>query len=63
MIDDWWEVLLAQRMADGMTGANEGNFDPPYPGSDDPQEQDENRAYWRGFMKRRKELGSEFRWR
>lgn len=54
--------MLAERMADGRKDANEGVFEPPYLNSDDPQDEDENAAYKRGFNERRRELGDVFRW-
>ena len=59
---DWYDDMLNVRLHDGMRDAELGTFDPPYPGSDDPQEQDENRAYQQGFNQRRKELGDKFEW-
>jgi len=61
-INDWWDTMLEGRTDDGRRDADEGKFDPPYPGSDDPQDEDENGAYERGFKQRRKELGDAFKW-
>lgn len=60
---DWYGTMLEERTNDGRRDADEGTFDPPYHGSDDPQDEDENAAYERGFQQRRKELGDAFQWR
>jgi hypothetical protein len=60
--DDWWEELLDERQADGRSDAGKGVFDPPHPGSDDPQDDMENHAYESGWRQRRKELGESFKW-
>lgn len=62
MMTDRWAKLMAEHEQDGARDAERGYIDFPYPGSDDPQEQDENRAYQRGFNRRRKELGEMFEW-
>ncbi len=58
-----WLLLLNARYAAGWLDAEAGMYDPPYPGSDDPQELDENRAYKQGFDRSRKELGDSFKWK
>lgn len=58
----WWNKMLAEREQEGAHDADSGEYDPPYPNSDDPQDHDENAAYWRGFNRRRKELGPAFNW-
>lgn len=62
MTADWWDELLAERFRDGQRDAEHGRFESPYPGSQDPQDEDENLAYRRGFDQRRRELGDAFRW-
>jgi hypothetical protein len=59
---DWWDELLASRKADGRRDADEGVYDPPYPGSEDPTDDYENGYYKQGLDERRAELGTEFRW-
>lgn len=59
---DWWEKLLAGHREDGAENAEHGVFDPPYPCSCDPTDQDENYAYELGWKRRRKELGTRFKW-
>ena len=63
MIADWWDDLLAERKRDGCSAAETGIYDPPYPNSDDPQDEAENAAYKQGFQQRRKELGEAFKFR
>lgn len=58
----WWDGLLAASANEGMRDADIGRFEPPYQGSDDPQDSDLNAAYEFGFKQRRKELGNAFRW-
>lgn len=62
MQEDWWNKLLNERFADGRRDAERGRCELPYPGSQDPQDEDENLAYRRGFDARRQELGDKFRW-
>jgi hypothetical protein len=59
---DWWADLLKENFEQGQKDADKGMFDPPYPGSDDPQDETENTAYADGFSARRKELGESFKW-
>ena len=54
--------MLKERRQDGKKDADRGLFNPPYPGSDDAQDQEENWAYKEGFNSRRKELGPRFNW-
>ena len=61
-VDEWWLGLLEAHEADGRRDAEHGIFDPPYPGSEEPDEADENHAYKRGFDQQRKEMGEGFRW-
>lgn len=58
-----WDDVLADREADGRADAERGVFEPPYPGSPDPQDMDEHDAYRAGWFARRKELGDAFAWR
>jgi len=59
---DWWNELLESRHEDGRKDADRGLFNRPYAGNVDPQNEDENEAYKRGFDERRKELGDKFEW-
>jgi hypothetical protein len=59
---DWWIEMLSFRDKQGAEDADRGSFSPPYPGSEDPQDTDENAAYRSGFDRRRKELGASFCW-
>lgn len=60
---DWWTEHLAQFEADGRKDAESGTYDLPWcRDEDDPQSQDENAAYHRGFTQRRRELGKAFKW-
>ncbi|MCR4297481.1 MAG: hypothetical protein NUV75_01825 [Gallionella sp.] len=60
---DWWNDLLAEHAADGRCDADLGVYRPPWASeADDPQNQDENVAYRRGFDARRRELGEAFKW-
>ena len=62
-LSDWWDQHLAEFEADGRKDADAGTYDLPWHrDEDDPQSQDENAAYHRGFAKRRKELGNLFKW-
>ncbi len=53
---DWWQQNLRAYFIDGQEDAEDGVFDPPWPGGDDPQEVDENYAYQRGWDSKQKEL-------
>ena len=59
---DWYSEMLKQRENDGAADAEKGRFNWPYPASDDPNDEDENLAYSRGFDRRRRELGDKFEW-
>jgi hypothetical protein len=59
---EWWQNELAADRAAGRSDADKGVYNPPYPGSDDPGDQDQNSAYHEGFQARRHELGSKFEW-
>ena len=59
---DWWEERLENYKTDGMLDADVGIYNPPHSDNDDPQDQDENEAYKKGFMARRLELGDAFKW-
>ena len=59
---DWWDEMLESRREDGRRDAEQGKHEPPYPGSGDPQDEDENAAYDDGWHQRRKELGDAFQW-
>jgi len=61
-MNDWWESMLDECRRDGSADADNGVFDLPYPGSDDPEDEDYNHAYKEGFDTRRKELGDKFEW-
>ena len=62
-VDEWWTRHLAEFEAQGRKDADMGIYDLPWHrDEDDPQNQDENAAYHRGFAKRRKELGNAFKW-
>jgi len=62
-MSDWWAKNLAEFEARGRKDADEGTYNLPWRSEeDDPQNQDENAAYHRGFAKRRKELGNAFKW-
>ena len=61
-VGDWWEQLKATHQEHGKRDANRGVFEPPYPNSEDPTEQDENEAYRKGFSSERKKLGDAFKW-
>lgn len=62
-MSNWWESNLAEFEADGRRDAEHGVYNPPWPSEDnDPQNQDENAAYRKGFDARRRELGDKFRW-
>ncbi len=54
--------LLDQRTEDGARDASLGVFLPPYPCSDDPQDDAENAAYEKGWRTKRSELRDSFRW-
>jgi len=54
--------MLDECRRDGSADADNGVFDLPYPGSDDPEDEDYNHAYKEGFDTRRKELGDKFEW-
>ena len=60
---DWWQQQLAEDRAAGIADASNGVYNPPYPGSGDPGDEDENHAYNVGFQRRRRELGSKFEWK
>lgn len=60
--DDWWDALLAEIASQARADANLGVYEPPYPVSDDPTDEEENYIYKREFNKRRKELGDKFKW-
>lgn len=62
-IDQWWERQRAEFKQDGRNDADRGLFRLPYPGTDDPSDEESNIAYQRGFMERRKELGDKFEWK
>lgn len=62
-IDDWWTQLINDHKNDGKAAADNGVYDPPYPGSEDPQDEIENLAYDKGFNERRSELGVNFKWK
>jgi len=53
---------LQERTLDGRDDADWGIYNFPYPDADDPQDEDENLAYHMGFLNRRIELGSDFKW-
>ena len=60
---DWWERALADHKESGRRDADVGRYTPPHAGGDeDPQDADENAAYKKGFMERRRELGEAFKW-
>ena len=59
----WWTKMLKERYDDGWRDAELGVFEPPYPNSDDPQDQDENFEYEKGFHDKRVKLGKDFQWR
>lgn len=62
-ITEWWRKLLSDHTANGISDANNGVFEWPYPDdSNDPQSEDENLAYKNGFDNRRRELGDSFKW-
>ena len=62
-MSDWWHEHLAEFAADGRKDADLGMYRPPWPSEDDdPQNQDENLAYRKGFDEKRKELGNAFKW-
>ena len=58
----WWDNIMDGVKKEGAEHAEIGVFYPPYPGSDDPEDEDYNRAYQEGFNARRKELGDKFQW-
>ena len=58
----WWQDNLENYKSDGRFDAEAGFYNPPHSDSDDPQDQDENEAYKKGFIERRKELGDAFKW-
>ncbi|HSH42967.1 MAG TPA: hypothetical protein VK973_12655 [Arenicellales bacterium] len=60
--EDWWVLLLKEYRADGQRDADRGRYNPPYPGSDDPEDACVNEAYRRGFYDRRSVLGNAFEW-
>lgn len=62
-VADWWKKQIAEYEQDGMRDAEKGTYRPPYPGTDDPSDEEMNLVYKRGFMKRRKELGDKFEWK
>lgn len=59
----WWERQLREYTAEGREDCELGLFDPPYPNSDDPQDQGANHAYESGWHGRRMQLGEKFKWR
>ena len=59
---NWWTEILDLYRKDGAISADKGEFDAPYPGSEDPEDQEANWAYKQGFNQRRKELGDKFKW-
>lgn len=61
-MEDWWSLNLARYEAVGMLDAEKGVFCLPHEDDYDPQNQDENEAYRRGFDKRRHALGDAFKW-
>lgn len=63
VISDWWDDLLKDREKQGEIDAQNGVFEYPYSDDSDPQNQDENLAYKRGFTKKRNELGESFKWK
>ncbi len=60
-LTDWWDDLLKNREDQGRDDAGRGVFHVPYVDAD-PQDQDENEAYEKGWWARRKELGEKFKW-
>lgn len=64
-VDKWWREHLDGYRSDGRRDADEGVYRPPHAlpeENPDPQYFDENMAYKDGFMKRRRELGEDFKW-
>ena len=59
---EWWENILQAHEDAGRADAVIGKYEPPYPGSNDPQDEDENAAYDGGFKRGRNELGDSFKW-
>ena len=60
---EWYDQQLAEYKEDGRKDADKGLYRPPYPGTDDPTDEDLNDIYKAGFMERRWELGDKFEWR
>lgn len=61
-MNDWWENLMLERIIGGENDAKKGVYEPPHPGSHDPQDVDENSAYTAGFESMRAKLGKRFKW-
>ena len=59
---DWWKERLENYKTDGRLDAEVGLYNPPHTDDYDPQDQEENEAYKKGFTERRKELGADFKW-
>jgi len=57
-----WDSLLDECRRDGASDADNGVFDLPYPGSDDPEDEYYNYVYKEGFDAKRKQLGDKFEW-
>lgn len=58
----WWESILEAHEDAGAADAVIGKYEPPYPGSNDPQDEEENEAYDNGFKRARRDLGDSFKW-
>lgn len=59
---EWWLKLLASRKEEGANDARNGCYRPPYGGSLESMEQDEDEAYRMGWKQARAELGDKFKW-
>lgn len=56
MTEQWWIDHLKEFERDGANDFDKGIRSPPYPDDEDPQNQEENAAYLKGWWGRRKEL-------
>ncbi len=61
-----WAAMMMAREQEGRADAKKGVYDLPYVVSDcnpDPQDENENGAYNRGWWAERRLLGTDFEWR
>lgn len=61
MSNDWYDNMIVEYERDGAADAEKGVFNLPYP-FQEPENENENWAYEKGFKERRQQLGDKFSW-